>query len=153
LKCLLALHAIDSQNPTLHVQSYRFSKLLEKSPDGTSAKLSDIIFTESRTFLPELKDLSDWNNDFVDRHKSSAPHIQAGLRVRGLIGKEAKQKNEKDLLAALSLEGTSMRDARAGLELLNEWDSSAEVKDKYLNTAADRWSKASFFRTKQIETK
>jgi N-alpha-acetyltransferase 15/16, NatA auxiliary subunit len=153
LKCLLALHAIDSQNPTLHVQSYRFSKLLENSPDGTSAKLSDIIFTESRTFLPELKDLSDWNNDFVDRHKSSAPHIQAGLRVRGLIGKEAKQKNEKDLLAALSLEGTSMRDARAGLELLNEWDSSAEVKDKYLNTAADRWSKASFIRTKHIETK
>jgi len=103
--------------------------------------------------LPEDKDLSDWNSNFVDRHKSSAPHIQAGLRVRGLIGKEVQQKNEKDLFVALSLESTSMRDARAGLELLNEWDSSAEVKDKYRNTAADRWSKASIFRTKHIETK
>jgi N-alpha-acetyltransferase 15/16, NatA auxiliary subunit len=153
LKCLLAIHAIDSQNPTLHVQSYRFSKILEKYPDGASAKLYEIISPESRMFLPEDKDLSDWNDNFVDRHKSSAPHIQAGLRVRGLIGKQAQQTNEKDLVAALSLESTSMRDARAGLELLNEWGSSAEVKDNYRNTAAERWSKASIFRTKHIETK
>jgi N-alpha-acetyltransferase 15/16, NatA auxiliary subunit len=152
LKCLLALHAIDSQNPTLHVQSYRFSKILEKFPDGASAKLSEILPTESSTFLPEDKDLSNWNNDFLGRHKSSAPHTQAGLRVRGWISKEAQQANEEDLSAALSLESTSMHDARAGLELLNEWGSSAEVKDRYRSTAADRWSKASIFQTKHIET-
>lgn len=98
------------------------------------------------------KDLSEWNNNFLNGHKSSGPHIQAGLRVRALIGKGAKEANEKDLFAALSLDSTSMRDASAGLELLNEWGSSAEVKDRYRNSAAERWNRASIFQTKHIDT-
>jgi N-alpha-acetyltransferase 15/16, NatA auxiliary subunit len=65
-----------------------------------------------------------------------------------LIGKEGKEKNEMDLLATLSLDSISMNDASAGLELLYEWCSSATVKDKYRNGAAERWNRASLFQAK-----
>jgi N-alpha-acetyltransferase 15/16, NatA auxiliary subunit len=122
--------------------------ILDQPPAGTSPILSEIIRSETKTLLPEDKDLSGWNDKFLDRHKSSVPHLQAGLRVRALIGKEGKEKNETDLLATLSLDSISMNDASAGLELLYEWGSSATVKDKYRNSAAERWNRASIFQAK-----
>lgn len=152
MKCLLALHAIDPQNPTCHVHSYKLSKILNDDANGVSSKLGQIISTEAKILLPEANKLTEWNNNFLDRHKSSASHTQAGLRVRALIGQEAKATNEKDLLGALSLDTTSMKDASAGLELLKEWGSSKEVKERYRTSAAERWSRASIFRVKEIET-
>ena len=108
----------------------------------------EIIRSESKTLFPEHQAPSSWNDDFLDRHKSSAPHIQAGLRVRALIGKAGMDENEKALLAKLSLDSISMRDASAGLELLSEWGSSSEVKDKYRSTASERWNRASVFQVK-----
>lgn len=150
MKCLLALHAIDPDSPTLYIQSYRFRDVLDHPPDVLTPKISEIIRSESKTLFPEDQALSSWNNDYLERHKSSTPHIQAGLRVRALIGKEGREQNEKDLLATLSLDSTSMRDATAGLELLKEWGSSAEVKDKYKSTASGRWNRASVFQAKDI---
>ncbi|KAF7505822.1 hypothetical protein GJ744_000397 [Endocarpon pusillum] len=151
LKCLLALHAIDPQNPTLHVQSYNLSKILNNDPNRASSKLAQIISTEGKTLLPEDNKLVEWNNNFLNHHRSSTSHIQAGLRVRALIGKEAKATNEKDLLEALLLDTTSMEEASDGLELLNEWGSPKEVKERYRSSAAERWSRASIFQAKQIE--
>lgn len=152
LKSLLALHAIDPQNPTLHVQSYRFRDELDHSPDGKSPKSSEIIAAETKTLLPEDKDLSDWNNDFLDRHKSSVSHVQAGLSVRALIGKEKKETNESDLFELLSIDSASINEASAGLDLLDEWSSSLEVKDRYRKSAAGRWNKASCFQANHIDT-
>jgi N-alpha-acetyltransferase 15/16, NatA auxiliary subunit len=150
LKCLLALRAIDPPNPALHVYLYRFREILDHYPDGSSIKTSEVISSEARKLFPEDKDSADWNSDFLARHRSSALHVQAGLRVRGLIDKSKKEVNEKELIATLALETISMPEASAGLELLNDWSSSAEVKDKYRNSAAERWKQASVFATKHI---
>lgn len=125
--------------------------MLNNDAYGASSKLAQIISIEGKTLLPQINKVTEWNNNFLDRHKSSASHTQAGLRVRALIGKEAKATNENDLLGTLSLDTISMEDASAGLELLNEWGSSKEVKERYRSSAAERWSRASIFRAKQIE--
>lgn len=69
-----------------------------------------------------------------------------------MIDKDGKETNEKDLLAALSLDSSSIRDASAGLELLNEWDSSVKARDSYKKKAAERWSRASVFQVKHIDS-
>jgi hypothetical protein len=143
---------MDSQNPTLHVQSYRFRDMFGPHPDSASPKLSEIIPTEIKTLFPDDTNLPDWNKDFLERHKSSASHIQAGLRVRALIGNEADETNERDLFAVLSLDSASMDIAAAGLDLLDVWGSSAEIKDRYKNKAAERWGRASVFQAKHIDT-
>jgi N-alpha-acetyltransferase 15/16, NatA auxiliary subunit len=107
---------------------------------------------ETKALFANGKNLSDWNTEFLNRHNASASHIQAGLKVRALIGKEAKDMNENDLLATLSLEAVSIREASAGLDLLNEWGSSAEIKDRYRSKAGERWNRASVFATKKIDT-
>jgi N-alpha-acetyltransferase 15/16, NatA auxiliary subunit len=152
LKCLLALHAIDSEDPSLHVHSFCFRSTMDHGPDGVVPRLAEILPAATRILFLDGKDLSEWNDDFLSRHKSSASHLQAGLRVRALLGKESKDNNEKDLLTALSLESTTLREARAGLELLNEWGSSAEAKDRYMTSAAERWTRASVFQPKHIES-
>jgi N-alpha-acetyltransferase 15/16, NatA auxiliary subunit len=143
---------MDSQNPTLHVQSYRFRDMFDPHPDGASPKFSEIIPTEIKTLFPEDTNLSDWNKDFLKRHNLSASHVQAGLRVRALIGNEANETNEKDLFATLSLDSVSMDIAAAGLDLLDAWGSSAETKDSYKKKAAERWGRASVFQAKHIDT-
>lgn len=148
LKCLLALHALDPQNPTLHVQSYGFRDSLDRHPNGVLPRVSEIVLPGAKTLFPNDMDLSAWNNDFLDRHRSSASHVQAGLRVRALIGKETRETNEKDLLEVLSLNSSSICSAIAGMELLDEWRSSAEVKDRYKDKAAERWNMASVFKIK-----
>lgn len=136
----------------LHIQSYRFRDLIENRSDDLSPMVLTSVQTEIKKLFTEDKSLSDWNKEYLVRHKSSALHVQAGLRVRALIGKEAKSTNEKDLLAILSLNSASMGDASAGLELLDEWASSAEVKDRYRDKAAERWNRASVFQAKRIDT-
>ncbi len=126
--------------------------MLDHHLDDASPKLSEIMPSETKTLFPKDQEFSDWNNDFLDRHKSSASHVQAGLRVRALIGKKAKETNEKDLFAVLSLDSASMRHANAGVELLDKWGSSPQIKERYRKSAAERWKRASLFRGKHIDT-
>ncbi|SLM38739.1 n-terminal acetyltransferase catalytic subunit [Lasallia pustulata] len=57
------------------------------------------------------------------------------------------KRNEKDLIASLSLEDASLEDAIAGMELLDEWYSSAEVVKQYKEAAGKRWKEATVFKT------
>jgi N-alpha-acetyltransferase 15/16, NatA auxiliary subunit len=150
LKCLLALHYLDQDYPTLHVQSFRVRQLLQNSSKDMSQNLLDILKSQAKTlFSPDTR-IADWNNDFLNRHKASAPHIQAGLRVRALIRKGAEEEDESDLLATLSLDSTTLQDAKAGLELMNDWSSSAEARNAYKKAAAEPWTRASAFQPEQI---
>ena len=112
--------------------------------------MSDIISSAAQTLFPEKRDTADWNSDFLARHQSSALHIQAGLWVRAQLDPSTKEINEKELIATLTLDTVSLPEAIAGLELLNEWKSSMEVKDNYRNRAAERWKQASRFQVNQI---
>jgi N-alpha-acetyltransferase 15/16, NatA auxiliary subunit len=147
LKCLLAAHDLDPANPTLHSQSYRFRNTIENSREDISPKISEIILVESKNLFDGDESASDWNQSFITTHKSSAAHVQAGLRVRGLMGKESRAQNEKDLIETLSLQGITLAEGTAGLELLEEWRSSADVITAYKQAARSIWNEATVFKT------
>jgi hypothetical protein len=146
LKCLLAAHDLDPANPTLHSQSYRFRNTIENSREDISPKISEIILVESKNLFDGDESASDWNQSFITTHKSSAAHVQAGLRVRGLMGKESRAQNEKDLIETLSLQGITLAEGTSGLELLEEWRSSADVIAAYKQAARSIWNEATVFK-------
>ena len=146
LKCLLAIHELDPADPTLHTQVYHFRATIEKSREEMPSRVAEIIALELKSLLSGDQSLSDWNHSFIATHKSSASHVQAGLRVRELIDASSREQNEKDLIETLSLEGMTLAEAIAGLELLEEWRSSAEVVSAYQKAAGSIWSAATAFK-------
>jgi hypothetical protein len=147
LKCLLAVHDLDPTHPTLHSQSYRFRNTIENSREDISPRISEIILVESKNLFDGGESVSDWNESFIATHKNSAAHVQAGLRVRGLVDKDSRAQNEKDLIGTLSIPGMTLAEGVAGLELLGEWRSSADVIAAYKQAARSIWNEATAFKT------
>jgi hypothetical protein len=147
LKCLLVVHELDPSDPTLHSQVYRFRSVTKQTPEDIPPRISEIILLESKSLFTGDPSGHDWNQSFISTNKSSAAHVQAGLRVRGLIDKDSREQNEKDLIETLSLQGITLAEATAGLELLEEWRSSAEVVTAYKQAAGNIWSEATAFKT------
>jgi N-alpha-acetyltransferase 15/16, NatA auxiliary subunit len=149
LKCLLTVHSLDPSDPTLHTQVYRFRSMTEKTREDIPPRISEIILLESKNFFDGDQSDSDWNESFISTHKSSPSHVQAGLRVQGLIDKDSREQNEKDLIETLSLQGMTLAEATAGLGLLEEWRSSAEVVAAYKQAARSIWNEATAFKMSQ----
>ena len=147
LKCLLAVHKLDSANPTLHTQAYRFRATTEDSRGEIPPSIAEIIALESKILFDGDQSISDWNESYITAHKSSATHVQSALSVRAIIDKDSREQNEKDLIETLSLQGMTLAEATAGLELLEEWRSSAEVVAAYQKAAGSVWSEATPFKT------
>ena len=147
LKCLLAVHDLDPANPTLHTQSYRFRNMVENSREDIPPKISEIVLVESKNLFDGDESASGWNQSFITTHKSSAAHVQAGLRVRGLMDKDSRAQNEKDLIETLSLQGITLAEGTSGLELLEEWRSSMDVIAAYKQAARGIWNEATVFKT------
>ena len=145
LKCLLSLHELDPADPTLHTQVYQFRDTTKKSREEIPPRIVEIIALELKSLFGGDQSVSDWNQSFITTHKSSASHVQAGLRVRELIDASSREQNEKDLIETLSLQGMTLAEATVGLELLEEWRSSAEVVVAYKNAAGSIWSAATAF--------
>lgn len=148
LKCLLAAHAIDSSDPTLHVQLLRFRQALDSLQEPLPAKISEIVSSEFEALLPRSQPLDEWNDSFLASHKNSVAHVQAALTARLLLNPDSKSQCEQDLLSTLDLEDASIDKAIAGLDLLNEWRSSSAAKQTYIEKAHQKWSEASAFRPK-----
>jgi hypothetical protein len=108
-------------------------------------KISGIVNSEFETLLPKSQPLGDWNDSFLASHKTSVPHVQAALTARLLLKPESKSQCEKDLVSTLDLEDASLEKAIAGLDLLDEWRSSAAAKQAYVEKAYQKWSEASAF--------
>lgn len=147
LKCLLAAHDLDPSNPTLHVQVYRFRSTTEKTGNEIPPRIKEIIALESKSLFDSSQSVSDWNDSFISIHRSSAAHVQAGLRLRGLLDKDSREQNEKDLIETLSLQGMTLAEATAGLELLEKWRSGEEVVAAYKKAAGSIWKEATVFKT------
>ena len=147
LKCLLAVHSLDPDNPTLHTHVYRFRATTEKSQEDIRPRTWDIISLELKGLFNGDQSLLDWNQAFIATHRNSPAHLQAGLRVRGLMDEGFREQNEKDLIETLSVEGMTLTEGIAGLELLEEWRSSEEVVSAYKKKAGDIWNEATAFKT------
>jgi hypothetical protein len=147
LKCLLAAHAIDSSDPTLHVQLLRFRLALNSVSEPLPEKISDVVLNEFEAILPKSADLQKWNDSYLASHKTSANHVRAVLSARLLLTPEAKAECEKELISTLDLDSTTMETAIAGLDTLDEWKSSAATKQAYTEKAQKRWTEVSAFST------
>ncbi len=145
LRCLLAAHSIDPSDPTLHEQIIHFRRTLDSLPSPLPAKLAEVITPEFATILPNDTDPSTYNDDFLARHKHSAAHIQAYVKVRQTLTPDSLEQNQKDLLAALDLDHISLQDIVAGLDLLKSWKSEKKQLDDYVTRARQRWPEATAF--------
>lgn len=145
MKCLLAAHAIDSSDPTLHVQLLRFRLALNKLSEPLPEKISDVVLNEFDTLLPKSADLQKWNESYLAAHNTSANHVRAVLSARLLLTPDAKAEIEKEFISTLDLESTTMEIAIAGLEVLDEWKSGPATKQAYIEKAQKKWPEASAF--------
>ncbi|KAF2401347.1 N-terminal acetyltransferase catalytic subunit [Trichodelitschia bisporula] len=147
VKCLRAAKSLDPEDPVVHEQLIRFRRSL----DSTSAspipdKVAQVLKSVSQDLLPDSTSLTAFNDAFMAKHASSAPHVRSGLRARGYLDASSKERNEEELLATLDLVDLSLEDTQAGLELLGEWKSSKAVQDEYLAKAKALWPEATSFK-------
>lgn len=141
----MAAHAIDSSDPTLHVQLLRFRQALNNLSEPLPEKISDVVLNEFEAILPKSADLQKWNESYLAEHKASANHIRAVLSARLLLTPEAKAECEKEFISTLDLDSTTMETAIAGLDTLDEWKSSAATKQAYTEKAQKKWTEVSAF--------
>lgn len=145
LRSLLAQHALGPTNPTLHYQSTMLRDTLAHLPEPLSDKVSQIIDAEFSPHLPPSIDLYKHNQEFLQRHHDSAPHVQAALQTRHKLKPETKDENCKDVIRTLALEGATLEDADRGLRILNEWRADKRYRDDYKDAARARWPECSRF--------
>lgn len=143
MKCLSAAHAIDSSNPTLHLQLLRFRKALDSLSEPLPSQVAEVVNTEFDKLLPKSQKLDQWNESFLSSNKGSAAHVQAALDGRQFLNPASKAQCEQDLLSTLDLPGISIDEAAAALDLLNKWDSD---KAAYAQKASEKWPESSVFR-------
>ncbi|KAK4994014.1 hypothetical protein LTR66_005875 [Elasticomyces elasticus] len=146
LKCLLATHSLDPDSAALHVQTVRFRQALDNLSEPLPENVSQVIkSTFEEKLLPPSTSLSDFNSSFLSKHKNSASHVQATLRVCHMLDASRKQQNEQDLQATLDLPLIQIHEATEALLLLDEWESAPSVRKAYLDAAKRKWPEATAF--------
>jgi hypothetical protein len=118
---------------------------VSKPTEPLPAQAAQVI-KESFTTPPADADLAAFNDAFLKKHAKSASHLQSAYNVRYILDNSTKSQNEKDLKKTLELDDMTIREAQAGLKLLDTWKSEQEVKDDYRAEAAGRWGEASVFK-------
>ena len=109
-----------------------------------------MLAAEFDPILSASADLSQRNDDFLQSHPDSAPHVRACLRVRQFLDPGgSSEKNQQDVIRTLALKGCTLEDAVAGLELLREWKAKDQYGEDYLAAAHERWPEASAFQKKK----
>ena len=109
----------------------------------------EVINAEFNDLLPASTGLDKHNDDFLQEHHETAPHVQACLKVRQMLDPSTSEKVQQDLIRTLALENCSLKDAVRGLEILEEWKPEPKYKDDYIAAAHERWPEASAFASKK----
>jgi hypothetical protein len=149
LKCLLAAHALAPSNPTLHTQKLHFLLTLNSLPPDTLAtKIVETITPELDTLLPSRSDsnLATYNNEFLEKHKSSPEHAQSALKVNKMLSKEMGESDWQQWIETLELGEIELEGAVKGLQDLEEMKAPKEVREAYKERARRRWKEASALR-------
>lgn len=95
-------------------------------------------------------DLGKLNNDFLQKHHESAPHVQAALRTRvDILDPASKEKCCQDIIRTLALE-CILEDAATGLRTLRDWHCEQRYIDDYIAAAHERYPEASVFEMKKV---
>lgn len=133
--------ALDRENAKAHEQAVRLRQALDKEAGTLPAKVGEVIKAEF-TEIPASTDLAKHNEEFRQRHKGSAQHILASIRVQDRLG-EDRARLGKEVAGLLQMEGVGLRDASDAQELLKGW-KSGEL-DAFRKTAAQKWPESSVF--------
>ena len=145
LRTLLASHALSPSDPTTHEQAIRLAHTFRTQTEPPDRKVQEVIAAEFDSILPATTDLSKHNEEFLQKHHQSAPHVQACLKMKQFLDPSSSEKNQQDIIRTLALEGSSLEDAVRGSELLKEWQAKDQYRDDYLAAAHERWPEASAF--------
>ena len=148
MKCLLAAHAVDSSDPTLHVQLARFRLTLNNLKEPLPEKISDVVLEEFEAILPKSTNLNEWNNTYLTSHKENVDHVRAALSARLLITPNEKAACEKEFVDTIDLASATLEKAISGLETLDEWRADAATKKAYKEKAHNKWRESSAFVSK-----
>lgn len=141
LGCLKAVLSLDESSPKAHEQALRLRHALNTDLASLPPKVAEVIKSDF-TEVPEAADLAKVNQEFREKHKASAQHVLASIRVQAALG-EDRGKLGKDVVGLLQTPGVELEDAIDAQELLVGW-KSAEV-DEFRKAAAGKWPEASLF--------
>ena len=147
LKCLLSAYRINSYHPKCHEQGCRFKLALDSLSEPLPPKVQEAI---KHSYLSKFtaKSLEQCNEEYLESHKNSPPHIQSVVRVRNLLkpgAEETKSKGKSDLESSVSLDTTSLQDAMEGLQLTDELQAGPEAREAYIQAAQKNFPEASVF--------
>lgn len=141
LRCLKATLSLDSSSPKAHEQTIRLRHALNNNLATLSPKVAEVIKSEF-TEVPASADLAKVNQEFREKHKTSAQHVLASIRVQAVLGEDCG-KLGKDVVGLLQTPGVELEDGVDAQELLVGW-KSAEL-DGFKKAAAGKWPEASLF--------
>jgi N-alpha-acetyltransferase 15/16, NatA auxiliary subunit len=133
--------ALDEENAKAHEQAVRLRQALDKEAKTLPPKVAEVIAAEF-TEIPAFADLAKHNEEFRQRHKNSAPHVLATIRVQDSLGVD-RARLGKEVVGLLQIEGVGLREASDAQELLKSW-KSGEL-EAFKKAAAQKWPEASLF--------
>ncbi|KAM3071346.1 hypothetical protein ACMFMG_008938 [Clarireedia jacksonii] len=142
LKCLLAASSLDSEHSKVHEQKIRFKQAITSELDSVPPKSAEVIKSEF-TLLPESVDLTQYNDEYLAKHKDCARRTVAALKVRKLLSPDKATECEKGIAGVVELPNITFEEATEALDLLKSWNSS-EV-ESLRAAAASKWPHANVF--------
>lgn len=147
-KCLLKLTSLQPNNADAHVCACRLRKVVESKPEGTDEKVINYIKELAKDALSLDVPVKEWNEKFAkDNEGKGIQYVQAYLEVQHSIDESNRSDSEKKLVESVaSAPDASIEDIKAGLNILQQWGSSADVVESYKSEARKTWSEADAFK-------
>lgn len=108
---------------------------------GLRPKVVEVVNAEF-TEVPASADLTKVNQEFKEKHKTSAQHVLSSIRVQEQLGGD-RSKLAPEVLDVLKLSGIQWEDASDAQELLKQWKSN-ELSG-FQKAAAQKWPESSIF--------
>ncbi|KAH8808331.1 NMDA receptor-regulated protein 1-domain-containing protein [Xylogone sp. PMI_703] len=144
LKCLLAAAALDPEHSKVHQNTVRLSQAIENDKESINPKSADVIKSDF-TLLPSGTSLTQFNDDYLAKHKNCPRRVLSGLQVRKSLSPDTSSNCEKGVLGVLDLPNITFEEAVEALKILQLWNSSQV--DAFKSSAQSKWPKALIFQS------
>lgn len=126
----------------MHEQLIRFKQAIDQDGETLTPQTAEVIKSEF-TLLPASANLSQYNDEYLSKHKECARRTLSALRVRQLLSPDSAASCKKDAADVIKLPSITMEEAQEALDLLRSWKSS-DI-DSFRAQAASKWPKATVF--------
>ncbi|KAH7357736.1 N-terminal acetyltransferase A complex subunit nat1 [Plectosphaerella cucumerina] len=139
LKCLNAAIKLDATHPGVHERTVEFQHALKDSSASIPAKVKEVIDAE---FQAPSGDLAKFNQEYLDKNKTSPAHVLAAIKARKVLGQSLAE-TEEQLLALLDSEGVTFELAGTILDTLKTWRSKETAA--FRSKAQGKWPGVTLF--------